>query len=140
MIDEDERGALTVVERDWRPDGANSCQVYVARDDGSNRTIAWCSNGYGDDDFANALHIARHDPARVLREVEAKRKIIDRHHPETYSFAEVGDAGDRFERSVIGCAQCTYDGLDPEPWPCADVRDLAAIFSDRPGYREEWRP
>jgi hypothetical protein len=29
------------------------------------------------DGYAAAEHIARHDPARVLREVEAKRRIID---------------------------------------------------------------
>lgn len=77
-IDEDERTALAATERDWRPDGANSCQVYVARDDGSNRTIAWCRNGY-EDDFANSLRIAHQDPARTLRRVAAHRKILDRY-------------------------------------------------------------
>jgi len=39
---------------------------------------------------ALAAHIARHDPARVLREVEAKRRIVER-----YAWLrEHGDTGD----------------------------------------------
>ncbi|MFE2712261.1 DUF6221 family protein [Streptomyces mirabilis] len=59
-------------------------------------------------------HIARHDPARVLREIEAKRRIVDR-----YAWLrEHGDTG--------GTA-----------W----VLPLLALpYADRPGYREEWRP
>jgi hypothetical protein len=126
QIDEDEQSALAVVEQDWRPDGANSCQVYAARDDGSNRTIAWCRNGY-DDDFANALHIARHDPARVLRDVKAFRKIIDY----CASAIEVG--------RIPEGATWSDDAAGAEVGEVV-LRHLAAIFSDRPGYREEWRP
>lgn len=28
----------------------------------------------------------------------------------------------------------------PADWPCATIRLVALPFSDRPGYREEWRP
>ena len=44
---------------------------------------ATCVAGTGETDdpqsMADARHIARHDPARVLREVEAKRRILDFH-------------------------------------------------------------
>ncbi|MEW2051673.1 DUF6221 family protein [Streptomyces sp. NPDC005476] len=32
---------------------------------------------------AIAQHVALHDPARVLREVEAKRRVLDRHVPQS---------------------------------------------------------
>lgn len=55
-------------------------------------------------------HIARHDPARVLAEVRAKRSIL----------AEYTD-GD-------------CDIALPH------VLAIAAIYADHPDYREEWRP
>jgi hypothetical protein len=69
---------------------------------------------------AVAIHIADHDPARVLREVRAYRLIIDEHVPG----ADVCDAHDASLRTI----------------PCPTLLAVAAIFSDRPGYREEWRP
>ncbi|KND45358.1 DUF6221 family protein [Streptomyces stelliscabiei] len=61
-----------------------------------------------------AHHIAVWDPARVLREIDAKRRIVDR-----YAWLrEHGDTG----------------GTE---W----VLPLLALpYADRPGYREEWRP
>lgn len=55
-----------------------------------------------------AGHIARHDPARVLREVEAKRRILALH-----------------------------EELN-EPHLYEAVQHLAAVWSDHPGYRPEW--
>jgi hypothetical protein len=71
----------------------------------------------GDD--AMATHIARHNPARVLAEVEAKRSILEMH--------EEGDKhGD--------CAICFA------VWPCGTLKALAWPYADRPGYDEAWRP
>lgn len=131
---EDEQGARNARDPDWRPDGANSCQVYTDRADDSNRTIAWCRNGH-DDDFANSLHIARHDPARVLREVAAKRATLAAH-------PRANDPGE-----PPHCETCRYvaDPSDPEPfpeagYPCPTVRLLAAPFADHPDYRASWAP
>jgi len=63
-----------------------------------------------------AGHIARHDPARVLREVEAKRAIVD--------------VADRW----------TYGDEREAPDGHAVLRHLAAVYQDHPDYREEWRP
>ena len=72
---------------------------------------------------ADARHIARHDPARVLREIEFKRAIIALHHE---------DAAE-----CMGC----YDGRDGfAPYPCQTIRRLAAIDSDHPGYDPSWAP
>jgi hypothetical protein len=67
----------------------------------------------------NAAHIARHDPARVLREVEAKRRTV------TDLAATV--AGDYID--------------DGEPVLAEHVLRLLALpFADHPDYREDWRP
>lgn len=61
-----------------------------------------------------AEQIVRHDPARVLREVEAKRRIVDR-----YAWLrENGDTGD-----------------------VAWVLPLLALpYADHPDYQQEWTP
>lgn len=73
-------------------------------------------------------HIARHDPARVLREVAAKRAILDLHHKQ-----EAAEFEDR--RSVASwCPVCG----DAEA--CPTLRHLAAVYADRPGYDPAWAP
>jgi hypothetical protein len=61
--------------------------------------------------FRTADHIARHDPARVLREVEAMRGILEAH------------------RRVP-----TDSGL------AVAVHHLATVYADHPDYDEAWRP
>lgn len=69
-------------------------------------------------------HIARHDPARVLREVEAKRRILA-------EYAEVADNDiDEPHEYAYGWA----NGLG------VAVRLLAAVYDDHPEYRQEWAP
>jgi hypothetical protein len=67
-------------------------------------------------------HIARHDPARVLREVEAKRALLALHRP----------------NQVVGIGRaCTYCGY---LWPCPEARITVSVWSDHPDYRPEWKP
>lgn len=73
-----------------------------------------------------AGHVARHDPARVLRDVEAKRAILNEHRPGR-SFRDDG-------KPV--CAQCRKS----RTYPCTTVRLLALPYAEQPGYREEWKP
>lgn len=63
------------------------------------------------DDTHLSEHIARHDPARVLAEVEAKRRIV----------ARLADESSR---------RYDYDTL----------RLLALPYADHPDYDEAWRP
>lgn len=75
---------------------------------------------------ANGMHVSRHDPARVLREIDAKRAVLALH---TQSLRDGG------------CQVCDVPGgrrLRPDA--CTTVRLLASVYADRPGYREEWRP
>lgn len=67
------------------------------------------------------------DPARVLAEVKAKRRVLARHHDD-------------------GNGACDGCGFDQEWGPlvehideCHELRDLAAPDADHPGYNPAWR-
>jgi hypothetical protein len=64
-------------------------------------------------------HIARHDPARVLAGVEAKRQIIELHEVARTSRELSADAWIMLKQAV---------------------QHLATVYADQPGYRDEWRP
>jgi hypothetical protein len=112
-LDEDERIARKAGGVGWlRPEhpGEN-----VAIFDSKGETVVydegWPTEG-------QQAHIVAHDPARVLAEVDAKRKTLDDcegiivgfHHEESKDFA----------RDVL--------------------RNLALPHADHPDYREDWRP
>lgn len=79
----------------------------------------------------SAHHIDRQAPARVLAEVEAKRRIVDHH-------ARIPDLdGDPLGD---GCAVCTDVGPDAQGWPCQTLRLLALPFDYHPDHDEAWRP
>lgn len=101
-----------------------------------------CADGFpvvshGDGEAATAHHIARWDPARVLAEVETKRRILDLHAP-------AADYKDRVQcgycaslchsRSGLGCDE-PADAM----YPCETVSLLAQAYAEQPGWREEWR-
>jgi hypothetical protein len=65
-------------------------------------------------------HIAAHDPARVLREIEAKRDLL----------RLASAAHDYHETFTSGFASALEGTL----------RLFALAYADRVGYREEWRP
>lgn len=66
----------------------------------------------------NAAHIARHDPAAVLADIEAKRAVLDA------TVGEVGRLGD----------------LGPLANAMAEdvVRTLASAYRHRPGWKSSW--
>src|SRR5665647_728483 len=74
-------------------------------------------------------HVCRHDPARVLAECEAKRRIVEEHPAERYA-----DVDERF------CKRCRAGLFEREVgWPCATLRSLALPYADHEQFREEWR-
>jgi hypothetical protein len=78
---------------------------------------------YSDEDTAAADEYIEHfGPARMLREIEAKRQIIDEHDTEAW---KIGDP----------VRDCQWTER-----PCRTLRLLALPYTDRPGFREEWRP
>ena len=103
---------------------------------GSAQRVAWSVTSDPDEgEQANLRHIARHDPARVLREVEAKRAILGLHRPEWHDF--INADGD--DRTSSDCAECSTHGL-PDRWPCPTLRHLAAVYGGHPDYDPAWAP
>ncbi|MGW3711363.1 DUF6221 family protein [Streptomyces albogriseolus] len=124
QLDEDERTArATAWSASTQTD--NPWDAQPPRHEGEGWTV-WAKVGrflmFRDLEEADARHIAEHDPARVLREIRAKRQIIEQH--ERY-------AAER--RRMMG-------GWDPQSDDSPILAALAAVYADRPGYREEWRP
>ncbi|MCF3101806.1 hypothetical protein IPZ58_09440 [Streptomyces roseoverticillatus] len=128
-LDEDEQTAQAAAAGPWiRHEHVAGVHVDDGTEDRKYGTaVADCRrvrNGYG---VPNALHIARHQPARVLAGVAALRSVLDLHdHPETSD--GLPDSLNRFtsavQRQVIGDV----------------LRHLALPYADHPDYREEWRP
>lgn len=77
------------------------------------------------------LHIARHDPAQALREIDAKRQNL----------AELEAAELAMDQASRDRDTARYNAMRAE-WVVLRrvVRRDAAVYADRPGYREEWRP
>jgi len=71
-------------------------------------------------------HIARHDPARVLADVAAKRAIVDLHSPHNHGACPT-------------CWRTSPRSSMREDFPCRTLRLLATAYADSPGWREEWR-
>jgi hypothetical protein len=71
-----------------------------------------------------AVHIVRHDPARVLADVEAKRRIV-------------GLAAGMLAAAKGDSEVDHYGGLSA----AEDTLSLLALpYADHPDYREDWRP
>lgn len=76
-------------------------------------------------------HIARHDPERVLAEVEAKRRTMECHE------SWVAANGETI------CGRCGREHVDGRPgghFPCQTLRLLALPYAEHPDYRTEWTP
>ncbi|MGW6741614.1 DUF6221 family protein [Streptomyces sp. NPDC055025] len=96
-------------------------------------------------------HIVRHDPARVLADVEAKRQIVD-------ASAARCPVGCRVEHSYSGSCMLRSVGpaweADGERWVHGEngeptrprhtaewtLRLLALPYDGHPDYRQEWKP
>lgn len=85
-----------------------------------------------------AVHMARHDPARILAECAAKRALIATH---TLKDAGNGTSSDPAHREV-GCETCNWDTSYYwlEYGPCDTIKHLAAVYAGHRDYRKEWAP
>lgn len=103
------------------------------------------------DGRAVSEHIARHDPARVLREVEAKRAVLAFHEQwpvltQTPPEFEAVDSGDinqmayRMSQRMEWLTTQEYVAkFGHEPPTAPMLIALAAVYADHPEYRDEWR-
>jgi hypothetical protein len=84
--------------------------------------------------YAPRSFIATHDPARVLREVDAKRRMIG--EVLKYEAKIDGEWGCCHEVDEIAAGECP----EIQPQDVTALRLLAAVYADRLGYQEAWRP
>ncbi|MET8278287.1 DUF6221 family protein [Micromonospora sp. NPDC005174] len=123
QLDDDERVAKIAADRYPHWATTDEGDVVQVGTGGS----GYLANGpWGTSLFEVGEHIARHDPARVLAEVDAKRRILDIHHDDGH-----GD-----------CDGCGLDAIGLHVHQldeCPTLLALALAYADRPGYRDEWR-
>jgi len=122
-LDDDERVAREASGDPWRRGAIEGYpfsqpgDVYAIAPDGTPAHIAVGTRcGPEISPEQSSSHIARHDPARVLAEVAAKRAIVDWVEKQQVPGSTVGDS-------------FTYP-----------LFVMAAVYADRVGYRPEWAP
>lgn len=124
-LDEDERMAFTAGAGAWSA-GESDSGPTVKTDYGQWESDVQYAVWHCEDEadgcpevarkcIAEGKHIARHDPARVLREVVAKRAIL----------AEID--------SELADDPTTIEGM-----PGERLQVLASVWSDHPDYRQQW--
>ena len=125
-LEEAAQTARTLDGASWRSDTdvGDEYNIAVVLDSRYEASIARCGVEGLDDGEIRAEHIARHDPAHVLADVETKRQIIGWHACD----ARRG----RDDERCTSCQEETY-------W-CTTLRLLAVPYAGHEGYRAEWAP
>lgn len=92
-----------------------------------------------------------HDPARVLAECEAKRRIVEMHQswpvlveqPPVFEpiDADPSSLAMRASQQLAWLTDQEYrDRFGTEPPTAPMIAALAAVYADHPDYHEAWRP
>lgn len=125
-LDEDEQVARAVEDRSAPWDGQ-----WVADGDDAARTFNGHVLFYGHNGPLKpglVDHVVRHDPARVLAEVEAKRRVLDTIVPRMNEMDDqidgewgLGNGPDEYESTAL-------------------LRLLALPYADHEAYSEDWKP
>lgn len=142
QLDEDERIARAASGEEW---GAVSpTQPYTVFDVAAyraNTTLRTVGAIAGVERTEDRVHIAAHDPARVLREIDAKRQLLN-------DYAVTARIRDE-AAARIKAAGDQPDSKDLDTWDRAQreaailegpVKLSALVYVDRHGYLEAWRP
>ena len=131
-LDEDEAAAKAAGSAPWVADLPRS--VHVDPKARSENKHAFGKQGYiaGVGNVGAQTHIARHDPARALRQVTVHRTILAIHHP--YKAGPYPHA----------CRGCPHSSTD-DPYTenineCPELRAIASIHADHPDYLEATTP
>ena len=139
-LDGDERIALMATPAPWTDRSPGN--VFIEQAAGENAHLIaqfpTCEE-HADNREWDARHVAHHDPARVLREVEAHRRLLA--EVASWRHLNVDDSG------IHSCATIVYAeelrgscdcGLEARR--AAILHPLALPFADHPDYQEAWRP
>lgn len=92
---------------------------------------------------SDAVHIARHDPARMLAEVDAKRQLLAGHAKAVETVRELGSLRERVKarrQDVLMVEMEQASVVHRRDVLCGVLGILALPYADHPDYREEWRP
>ncbi|MEU2924226.1 DUF6221 family protein [Streptomyces sp. NPDC007251] len=82
------------------------------------------------------VHIATHDPARVLREIGGKRRLIARGGP--FCTSDCDEPGNEPMDPDTNWTTPLEHHLDCAAYEAAKL--MALPYADRPDYDEAWRP
>lgn len=82
--------------------------------------------------WQTATHIVRHDPARVLAEVEWKQRIVSNYAALLQTFGSVDWAKGKNDPVLSGT-------LSARETLHSVLRAMATAYADHPDYREEWK-
>lgn len=124
QLDEDQRIAREAGGLAWsRPEDPGD--PAAIRDSEQERVV--CDEGWPSE--GQEVHIAEWDPARVLREIDAKREIVRAYQAAVAGRDDVEVGTDGYHRSVG-----TVTSLRRV------ICLLVTAYEDRPGFKEEWRP
>lgn len=99
----------------WHP-GRFACIEAPASMHGGNRVVILSKDP---DSVMSVPHILRWEPARVLAECEAKRRIVEIHQ--------------------IGNDPCDEHDASMRSIPCETLQLLALPYADHRDYQQEWR-
>jgi hypothetical protein len=96
------------------------------------KASAWVPDG-------EITHIVRWDPARVLAECEAKRRLVELHaiqvERDRQSPFDPATGAERSEWAVdLYCDVCGWVSV-----ACDTLHALASVYADHPDYQQEWR-
>ncbi|MBO2447582.1 hypothetical protein J4573_10830 [Actinomadura barringtoniae] len=116
-IDKDEALARACAAAPWRALPAGQIVVDSPDSDAAPAPAPVASA----ENLTYAEHIARHDPARVLRDVETRRRLIAEYEKNAWRASQ-----GRGEQYV-------------DPWETT-LRLLAEVYDHHPAYQEAWRP
>ena len=143
QLDEDERTA-----RDASADGDGRWS-YVETRGGDHKVVdslGYTITGHYDIEaqpYFCEPHIARHDPARVLREIDAKRQVLTGYTKTVERVEELDALRERLKargQDVFMTEMDRASAIHKRDVLHGVLQILALPYADRPGYREEWRP
>lgn len=128
-LDEDEAAAQAATGEHWIFNRGSFAEAIL--DEEGTAVVAggrWGDEAPVFETDQDALHIARHDPARVLAEVEAKRGLLRAHEKW---------CGGRCEQKADPLAGGgeTFDAA--HFWA---LKVMATVYADHPDYDPAWRP
>lgn len=130
-LDEDERAAReALVDGPPSPWSLEGDQPYPNVTGADGDTVIDTQSGFAPPTRSVLVHIALWHPARVLAEIEAKRRIL----------AEIVEEANALDSMVDHDRRIGSRDHDTEPYlGDALVRLLAEMYADEPGYDPTWK-